>query len=353
MANFVSFVGPTDLENARAIVPEGYERDLFNDMGFVLRAKTETGEDLYIWMFMYRQLGTEVIINNEVCQTLMVNVKFADEEKSSMRDTPYINKGQNLDDYHKVGTLKFSDTEDSNTWTLAGRVFRSEQQKKWKVTGEHAGVRVDLHYTQRGDAFYNGHRGAFDDLKSGEGHAAFIVHCYVTGTVTVSGKTMSIYEGHERICMAGHVPERIQFMKARGMNWMNGWGKDISWYMKTADRGRSSTCMLIIDGETMVVYGGENAWIEEIGFWLDPKTNQMNPCKWKVWALTEKGRLDATVSAYGRAYYTWVRAGGTILVHQYVADCEAKFTRKDGTVTEEKQMASNEYMRTLYLQETK
>jgi hypothetical protein len=33
---------------------------------------------------------------------------------------------------------------------------------------------------------------------------------------------------HERICMAGHVPERIKYTLDRGMNWMNGWGKAIS-----------------------------------------------------------------------------------------------------------------------------
>jgi hypothetical protein len=37
-------------------------------------------------------------------------------------------------------------------------------------------------------------------------------------------------------------------------------------------------------------------------------------------------------------------------VHQSVADCEATFTRMDGTVQKSKQMASIEQMRTLYRQ---
>jgi hypothetical protein len=36
----------------------------------------------------------------------------------------------------------------------------------------------------------------------------------------------------------------------------------------------------------------------------------MNPRKWKMWAIVEgKGRFEAGVTAYGRAYYTWTRQG--------------------------------------------
>jgi len=351
MANFVSYVAPIVLENARAIIPNDYEPDLFNDMGFVLRARADSGEDIHLWMFMYRQRGEEVIINNEVCQTLMVFPNFTDEQKKHMHDTPFVNKGQNIEDYHKIGALTFKDTPDTNTWNLAGRVFES-RQGNWTVSGSHAGVKVQLEYKQRGEALYNG--GPFADLHSGKGHSAFIVHCHVTGTVTVGEKVMTISAGHgihERICMAGHVPARLQYMLERGMNWVNAWGPSISFYIKTASRGRSATMMLNVDGETIAIVGGEKAGVEEVEFWLDPKTNQVNPRKWRVWANVEgKGRLEATVTAYGRAYYTWTRQGGGVLVHQYVADSVSKWTREDGKVVEEGGVAMNEYMRTLYVQ---
>ncbi|KAF2813039.1 uncharacterized protein BDZ99DRAFT_556199 [Mytilinidion resinicola] len=355
MANFVSYVAPTSLENARAIIPNDYEPDLFNDMGFVLRAKADSGEDIHLWMFMYRQRGEEVIINNEVCQTLLVCPTYTPAEKESMHDTPFINKGQNIDDYHPLNTLTFTDTPTTATWTLAGRVF-SSRANHWTVSGSHAGVSVQLEWTQRGDALYNG--GPFADLHSDAGHSAFIVHAHVTGTVTAGGRTLVVSAGnghgiHERICMAGHVPARLQYMLERGMNWLNGYGAAMSWYIKTASRGRSATMMLNVYGETLAVVGGEWAGVEEVGFWLDPKTNQVNPRKWRVWAVVEgKGRLEAVVTAYGRAYYTWVRQGGVVLVNQFVADAVCTWTREDGTRVVEEQMAMNEYMRTLYVQPT-
>lgn len=345
-----STCGPTRLQDQRPIVPEGYPGDLFNDMGFVLRARSDEGHDIHLWMFMYRQLGDAVIIDNEVCQTLLVNVKFDDKEKETMHDTEFVNKGQNIDDYNKVGTLRFTDSESTVTWSLNGRVFES-QPPQWHVKGEHAGVNVDLVFTQRGDAFY--HCGEFSNIKNSRGIAGFIVHCNAKGTVTVHQKTYTISHGHgvhERILMGGLVPDRLGSMAGRGSNWLHGWGKNLSFYILSRDISQSSTFMLNIDGETLASVG-DNASVQEAEHWLDPKTNQMNPRKWRIRAITERGKLEAVVSAYGRAYYTWIRAGGTLVVHQYVADCEARFTRTDGTVIEEKQMlASLEYMRTLYHQ---
>ena len=348
-----SFKGPTKLENERPIVPDDYSRDLFNDMGFVLRAKADTGEDIHLWMFMYRQLKSDHIMDNEVGQTLMVQVKYDAEEKKTMHDTAFVNKGQNIDDYEPVGSLNFAESKDKGVvWSLAGRIFES-QPPNWRVMGEHAGVKVDLTFTQRGDAFY--HCGEFGNLKNGEGLAGYIVHCHAKGTVTTGEKTLTISNGHgvhERIIMAGKVPARLHYMAGRGSCWLHGWGKSLSFYCLTRDLGRSSTFMLNIEGETLVTQGSENAWMEEADFWLDPKTNQMNPRKWKLRAQTDKGQFEATITAYGRAYYTWIRKGGALLVHQFCADSDAKFTKHDGSVIEEHQVASLEYMRTLYIQPT-
>ncbi|KAJ5924921.1 hypothetical protein N7454_007560 [Penicillium verhagenii] len=347
-----SICGPTVLADQKFIVPENYQKDLFNDMGFVLRAKSVEGHDIHLWMFLYRQLGDAVIIDNDVCQTLLVNVCFSDEEKQAMHDSPFINKGQNIDDYNQVGTLDVKISDSKVSWSSNGRVFESEPPI-WHVKGEHAGVLVDLEFKQRGQAFY--HCGEFSNIKNDEGIAGFVVHCRATGTVTVRDKVYTISDGHgvhERILMGGRVPDRLSSMAGRGSNWVHGWGNHFSFYTLTRDVSQSSTFMLNIDGETLASVG-ENVSIRETEHWLDPKTNQMNPRKWKISAVTAKGKLEAVVTGYARAYYSWIRRGGTLLVHQFVADCEARFIRTDGTVVEDKQMvASLEYMRTLYHQKS-
>ena len=60
-----------------------------------------------------------------------------------------------------------------------------------------------------------------------------------------------------------------------------------------------------------------------------------------------KGVLDVIMSAYGRAYYVWVREGGTIVGYWYLADADGAFTFPDGRVVRsESMMCLLENMRT-------
>ncbi|OCK73471.1 hypothetical protein K432DRAFT_447816 [Lepidopterella palustris CBS 459.81] len=328
---------------------DGDGSEVFNDLGFVVRAKATNGEDVHLWMFIYQQKGPEVIIDGNITQTLLVSAKFGPGEDKVIQDRPYVNKGQNIDDYLPYGSMKVTEKDDETEWTNGGRVMICKPPN-WQVKGTHAGVKVDLHFKQRGKAFY--HCGQFEKLGATQGIAGYIVHCFVNGTIETGGRTLEIEHGHgihERIIMYGKVPPRIDYMTGRGSNWIHGFGKEFSWYILNADGSRDATCMVNIDGKTYGVRG-ENARVEEIGFWLDPKTNQVNPCKWRIECTVEAGSFTAIVNGYGRGYYNWIRRGGVLCVHQYVADSKAKFTRTDGSVIEEDQVASLEYMRTFYRQ---
>jgi hypothetical protein len=338
------------LSSERSLIKNREHNEVFNDNGYVVRARATNGEDVHLWMFIYQQKGPEVIIDGDITQTLLVSAKFADGEEKVVADRPYVNKGQNIDDYLPYGSLTVTETPDQTTWANGGRVFVNSPPN-WYVKGSHAGVEVDLHFKQRGKAFY--HCGKFELLQSDDkGIAGYIVHAFVTGTIKFAGKTLEIAEGHgihERIIMYGTIPPRIDYMGGRGSNWTHGWGKEFSWYILNKDLSQSTTMMVNIDGQTYGIHG-EDARIEEIGHWLDPKTNQLNPCKWKVAGKVPAGSFTAIVNGYGRAYYNWVRRGGVLCVHQWVCDSKAKFTRTDGSTIEEDQVASMEYMRTFYNQ---
>ncbi|KAI9743704.1 MAG: hypothetical protein M1818_003020 [Claussenomyces sp. TS43310] len=345
---FHTHQGPINLNSQGEVVGIDYPHDLFNDYGFVVRARADTGEDIHLWMFMYRQRGREVIQDNDVMQTLCVHGKFGDTDVG-MKDLPYINEGQNFDDYNKPGTIQIQSTDKEAVWACKDRTFTC-RPPFWYIKGEHAGVTVDLEFRQRGDAFY--HCGLFENLKDDAGLAGYVVHARVKGTISIKGgSTLNISNGHgtqERIILAKNIPPRLDYMKGGGQNWLHGWGDKLSWYILTGDIGSHSTFMLNVGDKTYTATG--SATYQEIGRWLDPLTNQINPCKWRVVAQTSAGQLEAIVTGHSRAYYTWTRASGTVLVHQFLCKAEAKFTAKDGEVTEESQVASLEYMRTLYRQ---
>lgn len=346
------YCGPTTLNYERAMTAgrTGGGKDLFNDLGFVVRGKAKSGEDIHLWLFIYQQEGPEVIVDGDLTQTLFLCGKFSDEDKLSIRDQPYVNKGQNIDDYEKPGSIKIEEHADKVIWSNAGRIMECYNDH-WKVGGEHAGVKVDLTFRRTSDAFF--HCGQFENLAPDSGLAGYVVHGKFNGTIEHGGRTYEMLESHgihERIFISKVMPIRVEYMGGRGEQWVHGWSDDFSWYMLTADVSDSSTAMVNIDGELAVVTGKDKAWTNAVGFWLDPKTNQNNPHQWQTYIITDKGRLDATVTAYKRGFYTWIRRRGTLLVHQYLADCEATFTRNDGTVIKSKQVASFEYMRTLYKQ---
>lgn len=261
-----------------------------------------------------------------------------------------MNKGQNLEDYEKPGSLTIEERVDSITWSNAGRT-NTGKSPYYEVGGVHAGVKVELIFKENSKALY--HHGRFEDCEPGIGDARYLVHCDVMGTINVEGKTYKISKGygvHERILSYGLVAPRIDYMLGIGLSWAHGWSEDFSWYIMSGN-GPMGKAYINIHDALIVADGPRNAWVEDTHRWLDPKIRQITPYKWNIRIITSKGRLDATVIGYARAFYTWTRLGGTLLVNQYVCDAVSKFTRIDGTVIEYKQMASMEHMRTLYRQD--
>ncbi|OCK82446.1 hypothetical protein K432DRAFT_380396 [Lepidopterella palustris CBS 459.81] len=325
-------------------------KEFFNDMGFVIRGRTEDGHDFHLWSFMYQQRGPEIIVDGDVSQTLCIVTKFSDEEKLSMHDTPYINKGQNIEDYAKPGEIKITESEKETVWSTSDRKYICSPPH-WRVEGDHAGVKTDIDYTESSEGFF--HLGTFDTLKPEGGFAGYIMHGKAEGTITVKGKALKFkgFGVHERIIQSGIVADRTHYMGGRGLNWMHGFSDDFSWYCFKGDVGdKNFTGVINIGGKSFPVKGSDGG-IEETFYWLDPKSKLMIPYRWKVWMETDKGRLESEVWGYARGYYTWIRKHGTMVVNQYTADSTSKFIHKDGRIITSPQMCMIEHMRTMYRQE--
>ena len=324
--------------------------EFFNDMGFIVRARTEDGYDIHLWMFMYIQRGPEIIVDGDVTQTLCLVTKFSKDEKLAMHDIPYINKGQNIEDYAKVGTIKIAEEKDETVWSTPNRKFTCKPPV-WHVGGDHAGVITDITFKESSPGFF--HLGPFEKLDMKRGIAGYIMHGSTEGTITIKGKEHKFkgYGVHERIIQTGVVPDRTEYMGGRGLNWMHGWSEEFSWYCFQGDAGHNQfTGIINIGKESFPVVNSEGR-IEETAYWLDPKSKIMSPYKWKITMITEKGKLEVDVWGYGRGYYTWIRKHGTMVVNQSICDAKAKFTFKDGRVLEAPdQMSMCEHMRTLYRQ---
>jgi len=343
--------GPVDLKDEGKVIANDYDRELFNDYGFVVRAKADTGEDIHLWSFIYQQQGAEIIVDGDVGQTLLIYGKFTEDEKQTMHPMAMtVNKGQNIEDYYPPGSIKIREGKDQVTWELGGRLHQGSPPE-WHVSGEHAGVKLDIHFTQDNNAFY--HCGKFEDLDK-TNSAGFIVHTRTKGSIEVHGKTLKFSNGfglHERIIQRDRISDRTGYMAGRGLHWMHGWSEDFTWYLMRGDVGAGmSTAMINIGNQQILLEDPTSSGVEEVAQWIDPTSKILSPYKWRVWVRTENGTLESRIYAYARQYYTWIRRGGTLVVNQYCANADSTFTYKDGRKVESKQMISIEHMRTLYRQ---
>lgn len=347
---YYSAAGPIDLEYEKSMRAKHLPGDLFNDCGFVIRAKAETGEDFHLWSFIYEQKGGEIIIDGDVGQTLLVYGKYTDAEKQYMHpDAAFVNKGQNIDDYYRPGTLEIKEDSGAVEWRLGGRIHVNKPPN-FSVLGTHAGVKANIQVHQTTPAFF--HKGRFEDIASNKGSAGYVVHCRASGTIEVHGRVLKFSDGHaihERIIQSGFIPDRLDYMAGRGLNWMHGFGEELSWYIIAGESKRAGG-MINIQGDQVSLLDHNSGVVEELAHWIDPKTKILQPYRWKVTMKTKLGVLEAIVFAYSRAYYTWVRRGGVLVVNQYVADTDVVFTFEDGRQIVKHQMASVEQMRTLYRQ---
>jgi len=100
-------------------------------------------------------------------------------------DCGNVNQGQNIEDYYEPGSCEIDDSkEESVTWKLGGRVHYGESDK-WRVSGDHAGVKCDIEFEQYNPAFF--HCGLFEELGEKHPQAGHIVHCRTRGTIEVHG----------------------------------------------------------------------------------------------------------------------------------------------------------------------
>lgn len=323
--------------------------ELFNDSGFVLRARAETGEDVQLWMFFYQQRAKEVIVDGDLVQTSLIVNSFTPAERQQMHDTPFINKGQSLEDYFKPGMMKIVESPREVRWSLGGREMICTEGA-WQLRGDHAGVRTDIRFTPRGPGFF--HVGRFEDLKA-QGAAGYQAHMDAEGEIVVDGRVLKVkgYAVHERILLSfPTLPPRLKKNRGAGSNWMHSWGPEFSFYVLNAVEGGHATGMVMLGDKLFPTSGLDKIKVTELDHWIDPKSRERVPRKWHIAMQTPEGDLDATMAAYGRAYYYWLRLGGLMIVHQFMAESEASFTPRGGQPIHSQHLAHNELMRTFYEQ---
>jgi hypothetical protein len=258
-------IGPTVIDWEGPLVPQDYSKPLFNDYGFVVRGNLTNGEDFTLWLFIYRQIGeAEFITDEDLFQLTFIHGNFTEIQKESMNDTPFVNIGQDIEDYAPIGTVTAFQNSSYVEYTFEDFKFGAQdttsREKIWLARGSRGGVTVDILMPQHGDEIY--HAGAFTDLENCSpnttstnynctGDFGGIVHTSgVTGTFSYNDTTVTIdtaYAVHERLIQAGAIPSRVLTCGGNGATWIHSWGNRLDTWAFTTDYGPLSQAFVNID----------------------------------------------------------------------------------------------------------
>ncbi len=328
--------GSVDLSDQRSHVKGLEGKEIYTDYGHAVRARADSGEDIFLWSAAYMHRKGQFVVNADLVQTFFIWGTYSPDEKKRMHAGNFINRGQDLQDYFQPGDLKVIEEADKVSWALGGREFIGAPPN-WRIKGDHAGVACDITMAAMSPALWQ--FGRFSDLK-GEGSSGYEQHCTAEGTIRFQGRELKIkgYGNQEHVLFVGDTPRQVEAMSGKGISWAHGFGPEFQWYIMNGDAGKSALSRVLIEGREILCADAKQTWAEEIAYWHDPLSNMKVPYKWHIWMRTPKGVLDVIMSAYGRAYYVWVREGGTIVVYWYMADADGAFTFPDGRVVRSESM---------------
>jgi hypothetical protein len=114
---------PLNVEFEGAHQKETDYAEFFIHKGFLVRGRTKDGTGIHFCTFLYQQRDSEVLIDRDVNQSLFIAAKYTDEEKNFMHGTPFVNKGQNIEDYGKAGDIKIDESKEQVVWSATGRKY--------------------------------------------------------------------------------------------------------------------------------------------------------------------------------------------------------------------------------------
>jgi hypothetical protein len=317
------------------------EQDLWENHGFLVRGETPDGVDYTLWTSPYIvKRGPESYYSGEmdILQTMLVAGKFSAEQKKVMNDTDFVAYGWAPFDHEERGFITADRNDERVLWKVGNREYE-DAPPHWAIRGEHGGIDLDLSF----DAYVP----AFDvyphDRFSEDGIAWYEAYLRAAGTIGYQGKQLDVsgYACHERVIVTrDHVPEKL---RDRGLYWQHLFGDRVQAWVMTSPSANEGLAYVVVDGETFRAEGPAEVEIEDLDYWVDPRSWFRVPYRFKIKVQTTGGELELVAGAYARAYYPWTPFRDTVnILYWMSAEATGTFTRNDGEtvpIENEKYMA--------------
>lgn len=282
--------------------------------GFLIMGETDAGEEISLVSVIYRVGGGkdgpwQVDDSFKAQTTLLV---CSTDHRGGIQDNDFIgNRTWATDNWQPGEVVR---TDDAVIWTLGNR-HHVCRPPFWEITGEHMGIEFDLQLTGIGDAAY--HKGPFRDLAT-NGLAGYEHPLCAEGTITVNGKTYRLRKDKSFGCQEKFIQpawDLADVLCGETYYWA-WWASDnvriFIYYYPSVGKTYSH---VTVDGKEVPFSenGQSDINMEELEYWIDPRTRLRVPVKWHFSMKSASGTIDMDIAAANRTYYSYLtRSGATM-----------------------------------------
>lgn len=312
------------------------------DHGFLIMGESEEGDEISLVSTFFRVGGGKDgpwQVDDKYCEqtTFLVMPKG---HRGAIGDNHFLsNRTWPTDDWQSG---KVTSTDDAVIWQI-GNLQHVCRPPIWELKGEHMGIEFDFVLGATADATY--HKGKYSEFAK-NGIAGYEMPCWAEGTVRAEGKTYTVkkektYCNHEKFTQPAWDLAKVLTGQSYYWVWWHSENALIFIYYYPSDGKAHSH--VSIDGKEVDFNdenGRSNIKMEELEWWVDPRTRVRVPVKWHFNMTSPNGVIDFDVAASHRSFYSFLTQSGATMHYGLHSMTQGQVAFPDGRKVPVKDMRS-------------
>jgi hypothetical protein len=261
---------------------------------------------------------------------IQTNFLVTANEHRDMRDTPQVSTRMDPIAGHPMHI-----TSDANSCTWAAgnrRVVR--RGDTWIITGEHAGVDLDIVATAVGEAEY--YKGPWSNVET-VGIAGNSQLCHASGTFAHGGRTYTITDGwatRERALFGNgwDVVSNLNRTTSRNYFWTWVFSDDLQMFFYEQAGSNGAAANVYFKDGSIIHFSEAQTEAVITKRWVDPLVRENMATALEILMESEHGKLTLDVRSWARSLFGFHLQNGYTVHSGAIGRANGSFVKPDGTV---------------------
>ncbi|HET8588711.1 MAG TPA: hypothetical protein VFM01_03700 [Nakamurella sp.] len=302
---------------------------LWENNGWSVRG-TWGGQEALLWVSGYLLKGFPggpfALDSAAVNQSMLVTA----DPDGRLGDNDFLSRGWSAGDLLPSSAWRVEPRDGAVVWSGPGRTIVSAPPA-WHISGDHAGIEVDLDIAAAHDAVV-----WLTDPRQDLEHRQdrwFLVGGTAGGQLAARGAAGRLdgHAVHERHIHLGTAYDPVTLLRTGGVTWHTGHSAELSYAVLARPAHHRYWGMLTLDGHSFDLSGADQVRTEVTATWPDPRTGTTVPSRWSLRLSGPFGTLQVDTTARARAFYCWdYLTGGSTLLYWWLCSSRGTLHRPAG-----------------------